>query len=85
MKKRKADESKAYLARVLTFEEARQEEGLAAPGSIVTFEKAMELARLKGSPRTQASTAKPPLSTRRQRGTTVAQPGKKSQVRLGKK
>jgi len=85
MKKRKADKPKAYVAGLLTFEEARQEERLADQGYILAFEKAMELARLKGSSRTPASNTKPPPSTRRQRGTTVAQPAKQSKARLGKK
>lgn len=47
--------------------------------------RAREMALLKSLPRTRASSTKPPLSTRRQRGTTVAQPGKQSKARLGKK
>lgn len=46
---------------------------------------ARETALLKSLPRTRASSTKPPPLTRRQRGTTVAQPGKQSKARLGKK
>lgn len=54
---------------VMTPEEVRQREGF----------------QPMGLPRTQASSTKPPPLTRRQRGTTAVQPGKKSQGRLGKK
>lgn len=80
----KADKAKTYLVRVSELEEDKR--GIAVLGRVLTFEEAKrELAHLKGSPRTQASNTKPPASTRRQRGTTAAQPEKQSKARLGKK
>jgi hypothetical protein len=84
MKARKADKSKTYLVRVSELEEDRQ--GIAVLGRVLTFEEVKrEMAHLKGSPRTQASTAKQPPSIRRPRGTTAAQPEKQSKARREKK